>query len=159
MLTSIEELDKGEIHSLIRLDNGSLLAAGTDSAVHISKDRTTTTVDFSSVSATLDDNGVVWMFGSQGSTSIVRMVDGVAEKMPLAQPLPLTVETSDVSDGVVYAHGLNANGEPATYTVDSLAIGSIESGRGFLNFMFFTVASIVMGVMIWTAFKRMWQNK
>jgi hypothetical protein len=159
MLTSIEELDKGEIHSLIRLDNGSLLAAGTDSAVHISKDRTTTTVDFSSVSATLDDNGVVWMFGSQGSTSIVRMVDGVAEKMPLAQPLPLTVETSDVSDGVVHAHGLNANGEPATYTVDSLAIGSIESGRGFLNFMFFTVASIVMGVMIWTAFKRMWQNK
>ena len=159
MLTSIEELDKGEIHSLIRLDNGSLLAAGTDSAVHISKDRTTTTVDFSSVSATLDDKGVVWMFGSQGSTSIVRMVDGIAEKMPLAQPLPLTVETSDVSDGVVYAHGLNANGEPATYTVDSLAIGSIESGRGFLNFMFFTVASIVMGVMIWTAFKRMWQNK
>ena len=159
MLTSIEELDKGEIHSLIRLDNGSLLAAGTDSAVHISKDRTTTTVDFSSVSATLDDNGVVWMFGSQGSTSIIRMVDGVAEKMPLAQPLPLTVETSDVSDGVVHAHGLNANGEPATYTVDSLAIGSIESGRGFLNFMFFTVASIVMGVMIWTAFKRMWQNK
>ena len=159
MLTSIEELDKGEIHSLIRLDNGSLLAAGTDSAVHISKERTTTTVDFSSVSATLDDKGVVWMFGSQGSTSIVRMVDGIAEKMPLAQPLPLTVETSDVSDGVVYAHGLNANGEPATYTVDSLAIGSIESGRGFLNFMFFTATSIVMGVMIWTAFKRMWQNK
>jgi hypothetical protein len=159
MLTSIEELDKGEIHSLIRLDNGTLLAAGTDSAVHISKERTTTTVDFSSVSATLDDKGVVWMFGSQGSTSIVRMVDGIAEKMPLAQPLPLTVETSDVSDGVVYAHGLNANGEPATYTVDSLAIGSIESGRGFLNFMFFTATSIVMGVMIWTAFKRMWQNK
>ena len=159
MLTSIEELDKGEIHSLIRLDNGTLLAAGTDSAVHISKERTTTTVDFSSVSATLDDKGVVWMFGSQGSTSIVRMVDGIAEKMPLAQPLPLTVETSDVSDGVVYAHGLNANGEPATYTVDSLSIGSIESGRGFLNFMFFTATSIVMGVMIWTAFKRMWQNK
>lgn len=156
MLTSIEELDKGEIHSLIRFDNGSLLAAGTDSAVHISKDRTTTNVDFSSVSATLDDNGVVWMFGSQGSTSIVRMVDGVAEKMPLAQPLPLTVETSDVSNGIVYAHGLNANGEPATYTVDSLASGSIASGRGFLNFMFVTASSIVMGVMIWTAFKRIW---
>ena len=159
MLTSIEELDKGEIHSLIRLDNGSLLAAGTDSAVHISKDRTTTTVDFSSVSATLDDNGVVWMFGSQGSTSVVRMADGVAEKMPLAQPLPLTVETSDVSDGIVYAHGLNANGEPATYTIDSLASGSIESGRGFLNFMFVIATSVVMGVMIWTAFKRMRQNQ
>ena len=65
MLTSIEELDKGEIHSLIRLDNGSLLAAGTDSAVHISKDRTTTTVDFSIDSATLDDNGVVWLFVRQ----------------------------------------------------------------------------------------------
>ena len=96
------------------------------------------------------------MFGSQGSTSIVRMVNGVAEKMPLAQPLPLTVETSDVSNGIVYAHGLNANGEPATYTVDSLASGSIASGRGFLNFMFVTASSIVMGVMIWTAFKRIW---
>ena len=159
MLTSIEELDKGEIHSLIRLDNGSLLAAGTDSAVHISKDRTTTTVDFSSVSATLDDNGVVWMFGSQGSTSVVRMTDGVAEKMPLAQSLPLTVETSDVADGIVYAHGLNANGEPATYTIDSLASGSIESGRGFLNFMSVIATSVVMGVMIWTAFKRMRQNQ
>ena len=159
MLTSIEELDKGEIHSLIRLDNGSLLAAGTDSAVHIAKDRATTTIDFSSVSAALDDDGVVWMIGNQGSTSVVRMVDGVAEKMPLAQPLPLDVETSDVSNGVLYAHGTSANGEPATYSIDTLASGSIESGRGFLNFMFVTASSIVMGVMIWTAFKRMRQNQ
>ena len=155
MLTSIEELDKGEIHSLIRLDNGSLIAAGTDSAIHIAKDRTTTKIDFASVSATLDDKGAVWMFGSQGSTSVVRMIDGVAEKMPLGQPLPLTVETSDVSNDVVYAYGMNANGEPATYSIDTLASGSIESGRGFLNFLFVTASCIVMGVMIWTAFKRM----
>jgi len=159
MLTSIEELDKGEIHSLVRLDNGTLLAAGTDSAVHIAKDRTTTTVDFSSVSATLDENGAVWLFGSAGSTSVVRMVDGVAEKMPLAQPLLLTIETSDVSNDVVYAYGTNANGDAATYSIDTLAIGSIESGRGFLNFLFVTASTIVIGVMLWTASKRMRQNQ
>ncbi|MGY8728761.1 MAG: hypothetical protein ACKVKS_05970 [Candidatus Poseidoniales archaeon] len=159
MLTSIEELDKGEIHSLVRLDNGTLLAAGTDSAVHIAKDRTTTTVDFSSVSATLDENGAVWLFGSAGSTSVVRMVDGVAEKMPLAQPLLLTIETSDVSNDVVYAYGTNANGDAATYSIDTLAIGSIESGRGFLNFLFVTASTVVIGVMLWTASKRIRQNQ
>ena len=159
MLTSIEELDKGEIHSLVRLDNGTLLAAGTDSAVHIAKDRTTTTVDFSSVSATLDENGAVWLFGSAGSTSVVRMVDGVAEKMPLAQPLLLTIETSDVSNDVVYAYGINANGDAATYSIDTLAIGSIESGRGFLNFLFVTASTVVIGVMLWTASKRIRQNQ
>jgi len=159
MLTSIEELDRGDIHSLIQLDNGSLLATGTDSAVHIAKDRTTTTVDFPSVSATLDENGAVWMFGTAGSTSVVRMSDGVAEKMPLSRPLPLTVETSDVSNDVIYAHGLNGNGESGTYSIDTLASGSIESGRGFLNFLFVTASCIVMGVMIWTAFKRMRQNQ
>ena len=159
MLTSIEELDKGEIHSLVRLDNKSLLAAGTDSAIHIAKDRTTTEVNFASVSATLDENGAVWMFGSQGSTSVVRMVDGVAEKMPLAQPLPLTVETSDVSNDVIHAHGIDANGNPATYSIDTLAIGSIESGRGFLNFLSVTLCCVAMGVMIWTAFKKMRLNQ
>jgi hypothetical protein len=158
MLTSIEELNKGEIHSLIRLDNGSLLAAGTDSAIHIAKDRTTTTVNFASVSATLDDKGAVWMFGSQGSTSVVRMIDGVAEKMPLSQPLPLTIETSGFSNDVVYAHGTNENGEPAIYSIDTLATGSIESGRGFLNFLFFTGSCIIMGVMIWTVTKRIRQK-
>ena len=159
MLTSIEELDKGHIHSLIRLDNGTILAAGTDSAVHIAKDRTTTNVDVSSVSAVLDEKGAVWLFGSQGSTSLIRMTDGVPEKMPLARPLPLTIETIGISNDVIYAHGIDSQGEPSTYSVDTLAIGSIESGRGFLNFVFVTAASIVMGVMLWTAVKRLRQNQ
>ena len=79
--------------------------------------------------------------------------------MPLARPLPLTVEVSGVSDDVIYAHGNNQNGETGTYSIDTLAIGSIESGRGFLNFLFFTASSIVMGVMVWTAFSRMRQNQ
>lgn len=159
MLTSIEELDKGDIHSLIRLDNGTILAAGTDSAVHIAKDRTTTNVDVSSVSAVLDEKGAVWLFGSQGSTSLVRMADGVPEKMPLARPLPLTIETIGISNDVIYAHGIDNQGEPSTYSVDTLAIGSIESGRGFLNFVFVTASSIVMGVMLWTAVKKLRQNQ
>ena len=159
MLTSIEELDRGEIHSLVKLENGSILAAGTDSAVHIALDGTITDVEVSSESVALDEKGAVWMFGSEGSTSVVRMREGVPEKMPLARPLPLTVEVSGVSEDVIYGHGIDQSGDVGTYSIDTLAIGSIESGRGFLNFMFFTVSSIIMGVMIWTAFSRMRQNQ
>ena len=159
MLTYIEEIDRGEIHSLIKLENGSILAAGSDSSVHIALDGTMTEIDVASESAALDEKGAVWFFAGQGSTSVVRMTDGATEKMPLARPLPLNVEVSGVSNGVIYAHGMDNEGEPGTYSIDTLAIGSIESGRGFLNFIFFTVSSIVMGVMLWTAFSRMRQNQ
>ncbi len=159
MLTSIEELDRGEIHSLVKLENGSILAAGTDSAVHIALDGKITDVEVSSESVALDEKGAVWMFGSEGSTSVVRMTEGVPEKMPLARPLPLTVEVSGVTNDVIYGHGIDQNGDAGTYSIDTLAGGSIESGRGFLNFMFFSVSSIIMGVMIWTAFSRMRQNQ
>jgi len=159
MLTSIEEIDKGEIHSLIRLHNGTILAAGTDSAVHIAKDRTTTAIDVASVSSSLDENGKVWMLGSKGSTSVMRLVDGEMETLPLSRPIPLNVEVSDVSNDVLYAHGVNNNGDPVTYSIDTLAIGSIESGRGFLNLMFVGVSSVVLGVMLWIGSKRLIQNQ
>ena len=159
MLTFTEELDNGEIHSLIRLDNGTLLAAGTESSIHIAKDGTTTTVNVASVSAVLDDKGSVWFFGSKGSTSVIRFSEGIPETMPLAQPLPLTVEVSSISNDIVYAYGLNDAGEPVTYSIDTLASGSIESGRGFLNLMFVAISTVVLGVMFWTAFKRMQENQ
>ena len=159
MLTSFKEVDHGEIHSLVKLKNGSILAAGTESAVHIALDGSKTEIGVSSESAVIDEKGDVWMFGSQGSTSIVRMREGVPEKMPLARPLPLTVEVSGVSNDVIYGFGIGQSGQPSTYSIDTLAIGSIESGRGLLNFLFFTASSIVMGVMLWTAFTRMRQNQ
>ena len=158
MLTSIEEIDKGEIHSLIQLNNGTLLAAGTDSALYIGKDRTTTSIDVASVSATLDETGKVWMLGSKGSTSVMRFGDGELETLPLSRPIPLNIEVSDVSDDILHAHGVNVNGEPVTYSIDTLAIGSIESGRGFLNLMFVAISSVVLGVMLWTGSKRLIQN-
>lgn len=159
MLTSIEEIDKGEIHSLIQLDNGTLLAAGTDSALYIAKDRTTTSIDVASVSASIDETGKVWMLGSKGSTSVMRFVDGELETMPLSRPIPLNIEVSDVSDDILYAHGVNENGKPVTYSIDTLALGSIESGRGFLNLMFVAISSAVLGVMLWTGSKRLIQNQ
>ncbi len=159
MLTYVEEIDQGDIHSLIKLENGSLIAAGTDTAVHIALDGTMTEIQVASESAARDEKGAVWFFAGEGSTSVVRMTEGVAEKMPLARPLPLNVEVSGVSNEVIYAHGMDDSGEPGTYSIDTMAIGSIESGRGFLNFIFFTASSVVMGVMLWTAFSRMRQNQ
>lgn len=159
MLTSIEELDRGGIHSLLRLQNGTLMAAGTDSTVHIAKDRTTTSIDVPSVSATEDETGKVWLLGPKGSTSVVRLTSSGAETLPLARPIPVSIEVSDVSEGILYSYGTRDNGEPATYTIDTLAIGSIESGRGFLNLMFVAVSSVVLGVMLWTGTKRLIQNQ
>lgn len=159
MLTSIEEIDKGEIHSLIQLDNGTLLAAGTDSALYIAKDRSTISIDVASVSASIDETGKVWMLGSKGSTSVMRFVDGELETMPLSRPIPLNIEVSDVSDDILYAHGVNENGKPVTYSIDTLALGSIESGRGFLNLLFVAISSAVLGVMLWTGSKRLIQNQ
>ena len=120
MLTSIEELDRGEIHSLVKLENGSILAAGTDSAVHIALDGTITDVEVSSESVALDEKGAVWMFGSEGSTSVVRMREGVPEKMPLARPLPLTVEVSGVSNDVIYGCLLYTSPSPRDATLSRM---------------------------------------
>ena len=135
------------------------MAAGTDSTVHIAKDRTTTSIDVPSVSATEDETGKVWLLGPKGSTSVVRLTSSGAETLPLARPIPVSIEVSDVSEGILYSYGTRDNGEPATYTIDTLAIGSIESGRGFLNLMFVAVSSVVLGVMLWTGTKRLIQNQ
>ena len=159
MLTLLEYPETGDIHSLIQLENGTLLAVGTESSIHIAKDQTMTSVEVASVSAVLDDEGSVWFFGSKGSTSVIRFTEGVPETMPLARPLPLTVEVSTVSNDIVYAFGINDAGEPVTYSIDTLASGSISSGRGFLNFMFVAISTVIMGVMFWTAFNRMRENQ
>ena len=127
--------------------------------MHIAKDRTTTSINVASVSSTLDENGKVWMLGSKGSTSVMRLVDGEMETLQLSRPIPLNVQVSDVSNDILYAHGINNNGEPVTYSIDTLAIGSIESGRGFLNLMFVGISSMVLGVMLWTGTKRLIQNQ
>jgi hypothetical protein len=81
------------------------------------------------------------------------------ETFPLSRPIPLNIEVADVSDDILHAHGVNENGEPVTYSIDTLAIGSIESGRGFLNLMFVAISSVVLGVMLWTGSKRLIQNQ
>jgi hypothetical protein len=101
----------------------------------------------------------VWLLGSKGSTSVIRFADGELETLPLSRPIPLNIEVADVSDDILHAHGVNENGEPVTYSIDTLAIGSIESGRGFLNLMFVAISSVVLGVMLWTGSKRLIQNQ
>lgn len=155
MLTTFYEFDNGQFHSLLKLNDGSVLAAGTAGTVHIASDAVITEHNYGSIAATTDDEGNAWLFGIIGSESMVRFIDSVPEKVPLALPVPLEIETVGISGDVIQAFGMSPSGEPATYTVDTSAEGSIDSGRGFLNLLFVAISSITMGVMIWTALNRL----
>ena len=48
---------------------------------------------------------------------------------------------------MIYMHGTDSNGQPTLLTFDTSSPGSIESGRGFLNFSFLLIFTIVFGVM------------
>ena len=78
-----------------------------------------------------------------------------AEQLSLAQPLTFQIESKGYGNDVIYLHGTDERGEAQTLLIDTSAPGSIESGRGFLNFLFLTVFSITMGVMAWTAGSRL----
>jgi hypothetical protein len=69
--------------------------------------------------------------------------------------MPIEIETSGSSSDVIYMHGSDSNGEYKILTFDTSAHGSIESGRGFLNFSFILIFSIIFAVMGWNIIERM----
>ena len=159
MLTTFYEFDSGQFHSLLKLNDGSVLAAGTAGTVHIASDAVITEHSYGSLAATIDGEGNAWLFGIIGSESRIRFIDSQPEKVPLALPVPLEIETVETSGDVIHAFGMSPSGDPATYTIDTSAEGSIDTGRGFLNLLFVAISSIVMGVMIWTALNRLFHWK
>jgi hypothetical protein len=72
----------------------------------------------------------------------------------LSNPIPLEIEVSECEDGIIFMHGMDDNGAFEVMTLDLTAQGSIEDGRGFLNFAFLTIFSIVFVVMGWTVLDR-----
>jgi len=154
-LTTFEEYTSGEFHSLLKLEDGSVLAAGTTTTVHIASSGAMTEHNYGSVVAVADSEGDGWLFGITGSESMIRFTESQPEKIPLALQLPLEIETVALSGEVIMAYGMDPSGSPATYSIDVSAEGSIDSGRGFLSMLYVATTSIVMGVMFWTAIKRM----
>ena len=145
----------GLYHSLMMLDDGDVFAAGDQGSTLVSTSGSMTHLNVPSVAAVVDCRDRVWLFGDVGSKTIVRYSGENAEELTLSQALTFQIESKGHGKELIYLHGTDERGEAQTLLIDTSAPGSIESGRGFLNFLFLTVFSITMGVMAWTAGSRL----
>lgn len=145
----------GLYHSLMVLDDGDVFAAGDQGSTLVSASGIMTHFNVASVAAVVDCEDRVWLFGDIGSKTIVRYSGEDSEQLSLSQPLAFQIESKGYGKEVIFLHGIGEGGEAQTLLIDTSAPGSIESGRGFLNFLFLTVFSITMGVMAWTAGSRL----
>jgi hypothetical protein len=145
----------GLYHSLMMLDDGDVFAAGDQGSTLVSTSGSMTHLNVPSVAAVVDCRDRVWLFGDAGSKTIVRYSGENAEELTLSQALTFQIESKGHGKELIYLHGTDERGEAQTLLIDTSAPGSIESGRGFLNFLFLTVFSITMGVMAWTAGSRL----
>lgn len=145
----------GLYHSLMTLDDGDVFAAGDQGSTLVSTSGSMTHLNVASVAAVVDCRDRVWLFGDVGSKTIVRYSGETAEQLSLSQALTFQIESKGHGEELIYLHGTDERGDAKTLLIDTSAPGSIESGRGFLNFLFLTVFSITMGVMAWTAGSRL----
>ncbi|MDP7372985.1 MAG: hypothetical protein QF588_03770 [Candidatus Poseidoniaceae archaeon] len=65
----------------------------------------------------------------------------------LPHQLPLDVETYGFDGISIYLHGVDDNGMPRVMTFDTSAVGSIESGSGFINLSFIILSLVMFALM------------
>jgi hypothetical protein len=154
ILTSFSTGDEGQIHNLFSTGNSQVIVATNTGAYQVKDDGSINEIDIPSQSAVTDSQGKTWFIGNQGTNSIATFHNGIIEIEELAKPIPLEIEISEYESGIIFMHGMDANGAFEMMTLDTTVNDSIESGRGFLNFAFLTFFSIVLLVMGWTVLDR-----
>ena len=138
----------GEYHSTIELNHDNVIIAGTHETVlfnHITG--TTHDIDYSSVAGLSDKCDSAWLFNGKDSTSVLRFVGTSWDVEELPHKIPLQIEASGFDGSTIYLHGIDDNGNSKTLTFDTTAVGSIESGSGFINLAFIIVSLIMFTVM------------
>ncbi len=154
VLTSFSMGDEGQIHNVFSTGNSQVIIAANTGAYQVVDDGSINEIEISSQSAVTDSQGKTWFIGNQGTTSIATFYNGIIEIEELAKPIPLEIEISEYESGMIFMHGMDANGAFEMMTLDTTVQGSIEDGRGFLNFAFLTFFSVVLLVMGWTVLER-----
>ncbi len=142
------------IRDRLELGDSTVFAAGTRESTLIDSSGEMVHIDQGSVAAVVDDSDRVWLFGDVGSKTIMRYDQGAMELLPLGRPLSFAAEASGFGMQQISLHGVDELGLIKTLNIDTSAAGSIESGRGFLTFMFLSVFTIVMLVMAWSVSER-----
>ena len=138
----------GEYHSIIHYNNDEIIIAGTHQTIRFNHvTNSAEKIDFASVAGISDDCNSAWLFNGMDSRSVLRISEDNHEIMKLPHKLPLTVESSGFDGETIYLHGTDNSGTSKVLTFDTTAVGSIESGRGFLNLSFIIISLIIFSVM------------
>ena len=147
--------NNGEFHSLIKMDEKMIIAGTSQTVIFDSNDLTFESIDITSKAAVKSDCETIWFFGSMNSETVIKWSEEESKVIELQHKMPIEIETFSSSNEMIFMYGTDTNGENKILNFDPSSYGSIESGRGFLNFSFilvFTIAFIVMG---WNVYDRM----
>ncbi len=155
MLVKMSDAPSGEFHSMIRMGDQMIIAGTTQTTIFDSNDLTFEHSTITSSTAIKSDCEVVWFFGPINSDSVIKWTNEGHEVIDLQHKLPIEIESFGSSSKIIYMHGMNSNGEFKVLTFDDSTHGSIESGRGFLNFSFILIFSVIFAVMGWNIIERM----
>ena len=145
----------GEYHSIIHYNHDEIIIAGTHQTIRFNHvTNSAEKIDFASVAGISDDCNSAWLFNGMDSRSVLRISQDNHEIMKLPHKLPLTVESSGFDGETIYLHGTDKSGTSKVLTFDTTAVGSIESGRGFLNLSFIIISLIIFSVMAVNVYDR-----
>ena len=145
----------GQYHSIIHYNHDEIIIAGTHQTIRFNHvTNSAEKIDFASVAGISDDCNSAWLFNGMDSRSVLRISQDNHEIMKLPHKLPLTVESSGFDGETIYLHGTDKSGTSKVLTFDTTAVGSIESGRGFLNLSFIIISLIIFSVMAVNVYDR-----
>ena len=148
MIDDLHIGEYGEYHTAVNLNNEQFVIAGTHETIIL--DHQTgdfETMDYSSVAAASDKCDSVWLFNGQDSSSVLRFSGDSWSVENLPHDIPINVEAAGFDGTIVHLHGIDENGSPKVLTFDTSALGSIESGGGFINLSFIVISLIMFAVM------------
>ena len=69
--------------------------------------------------------------------------------------MPLLVDSVGYDGATIYLHGTDDSGTSKVMTFDTTAIGSIESGSGFINLSFIIISLIMFSLMTINMFDKL----
>ena len=138
----------GEYHSMIKLNHNHLIIAGTHETILLNhRSGNVINIDYSSVAGLPDKCNSAWLFNGKDSNSVLRFEGTSWDIEELPHQIPINIEASGFDGNTIYLHGMDDNGNSKTITFDTSAVGSIESGSGFINLAFIIVSLIMFTIM------------
>ena len=148
MIDYIDIGQYGEYHSTIKLNHNHVIIAGTHETILLNhKSGSSEVIDYSSVAGLSNKCNSAWLFNGKDSTSVLRFEGLSWDVEELPHKIPLNIEASGFDGNTIFLHGIDDNGNSKTLTFDTSAVGSIESGSGFINLVFIIVSLTMFSIM------------